>query len=311
VVERENDHVPVREPEISELRAFCLAAQFGSIGEAARAMHMSQPAMSKRLRTLETVAGTELLVRSPRGVTLTPTGEQLYSAAQRVLSSADTVNELIQSPASSASRTSVAKLGCSPTVAEQRLPQLLAEMSDTHTGLSVEVLTANSWVVRTLVNEGRMEVGVVAADSMTPSSDDLHEHDLWSDEVVVAVPFGHPWELNYEVDVEDFLQTGMIERDPWAHSSRLVTVALEQAGYPARANPRVQLGSTDAILLTANQLGVPALVSIESIPEGFFVRRVAGIRFERKLSMVWSGALAGLSRPAQLLSERLVELGEL
>jgi DNA-binding transcriptional LysR family regulator len=275
-------------------------------------MQISQPAMSKRLRTLETVAGTELLVRSPRGVTLTPTGEQLYSAAQRVLASADTVNELIQSPANtSLGRASVARLGCSPTVAEQRLPQLLAELSDTHAGLSVEVLTANSWVVRTLVNEGRMEVGVVAADSLTPSSDDLHEHDLWSDEVVVAVPFGHPWELNYEVDMDDFLATGMIERDPWAHSSRLVTVSLEHAGLPARTNPRVQLGSTDAMLLTANQLGVPALVSIESIPEGFFVRRVAGIRFERKLSMVWSGALASLSRPAQVLSERLVELGEL
>lgn len=268
--------------------------------------------MSKRLRTLETVAGAELLLRSPRGVTLTPTGELLYSAAQRVLASADTVNQLIQAPASSSvARTSVARFACSPTVAEQRLPKLLAELADAHFGISVEVLTANSWVVRTLVNEGRVEVGVVASDSLTPTSDDLHEHQLWRDEVVLAVPIGHPWELEYEVDLEEFLETSLIERDPWAHSSRLVTVVLERAALPPRASPRARLGNTAAMLATSKQLGIPALASIEAIPDGFFIRRVSGVNFERRLTLVWSGAQAGLSRPARLLSERLVELAEI
>src|ERR1700749_1103344 len=91
-------HVPVRDLEVGELRAFCAAATLGSIAEAARAMNVSQPAMSKRLRSLETVAGTELFERSSRGVTLTASGVQLYSAARRLLHSADSVQALIKAP---------------------------------------------------------------------------------------------------------------------------------------------------------------------------------------------------------------------
>src|ERR1700761_5301739 len=91
-------HVPVRDLEVGELRAFCAAATLGSIAEAARAMNVSQPAMSKRLRSLESVAGTELFERSSRGVTLTPSGVQLYSAARQLLQSADSVQALIKAP---------------------------------------------------------------------------------------------------------------------------------------------------------------------------------------------------------------------
>src|SRR3984957_14480287 len=87
-------HVPVRDLEVGELRAFCAAATLGSTAEAARAMSRSKPAMSKRLRALEHVAGAELFVRRGRGVTLTPAGVQLYSSARRLLRSADSVQAL-------------------------------------------------------------------------------------------------------------------------------------------------------------------------------------------------------------------------
>ena len=48
----------VRSPELSELRAFCAAVDLGSIGRAARLIQVSQPALSKRLKTLEAIAGT-------------------------------------------------------------------------------------------------------------------------------------------------------------------------------------------------------------------------------------------------------------
>ena len=48
---------PVRMADIAELRAFCAAADLGSLGRAARLLGVSQPALSKRLRTLEALAG--------------------------------------------------------------------------------------------------------------------------------------------------------------------------------------------------------------------------------------------------------------
>ena len=58
---------PVRSLDISELRAFCAAVDLGSLGRAARLLRVSQPALSKRMRTIETVVGTPLVERSRRG----------------------------------------------------------------------------------------------------------------------------------------------------------------------------------------------------------------------------------------------------
>jgi molybdenum-dependent DNA-binding transcriptional regulator ModE len=88
--------VLVRGPELAELRAFCAAARLGSIGQAARMLQVSQPALSKRLQALEAVAGTHLLTRSTRGVTLTASGSRLYAAAVALLREADSVEELMR-----------------------------------------------------------------------------------------------------------------------------------------------------------------------------------------------------------------------
>jgi DNA-binding transcriptional LysR family regulator len=88
--------VLVRGPELAELRAFCTAASAGSIGRAARLLQVSQPALSKRLQALEAVAGTRLLSRSSRGVTLTQPGSLLYAAAVRLLAEADSVETLMR-----------------------------------------------------------------------------------------------------------------------------------------------------------------------------------------------------------------------
>ena len=72
---------PVRSADVVELRAFCAAVDLGSLGRAARLLRVSQPALSKRLRTLEALAGAPLLERSPRGVTPTAAGTRLYLEA--------------------------------------------------------------------------------------------------------------------------------------------------------------------------------------------------------------------------------------
>src|ERR1700678_1313683 len=150
-------HVPVRDLEVGELRAFCAAATLGSIAEAARAMNVSQPAMSKRLRALEHVAGAELFERSSRGVTLTPAGVQLYSAARRLLRSADSVQALIKTAPAMPVR-----IASSPTIAELRLPQVLSELAGGEQGITAELISANSELVRELVRDGRCDLGIAS-----------------------------------------------------------------------------------------------------------------------------------------------------
>jgi DNA-binding transcriptional LysR family regulator len=86
---------PARGPGLAELRAFCAAVELGSLGRAARALHVSRSALSKQLRVLETLAGVRLLERSRRGVSPTPAGTRLYPAARRVLAQDETVGGLM------------------------------------------------------------------------------------------------------------------------------------------------------------------------------------------------------------------------
>ena len=149
---------PVRGPELSELRAFCAAVDLGSLGRAARVLHVSQPALSKRLRVLETLTGTRLLERSHRGVSPTPTGRRLYLAARRVLAEDEAVEELI---AGVVNDGVPARVAASPTMAESVLPGLLVEFEGRHERhLSVELTIVSSAIVRDLVREGRVDLGL-------------------------------------------------------------------------------------------------------------------------------------------------------
>jgi DNA-binding transcriptional LysR family regulator len=298
-------HVPVRDLEVAELRAFCAAATLGSIAEAARAMNVSQPAMSKRLRSLEHVAGAELFERSSRGVTLTQAGVQLYSAARRLLRSADSVQALIKTPP-----TMPVRIASSPTIAELRLPQVLSELA-TERALSAEMISANSELVRELVRDGRSDLGIASIDPYALYADGLEERIVWRDELVVVVPRGHPWELLEEIPAEDFAGTPVVQRDPWSNSSRIVSATLERLGFE-RMPPTAAIGSTAGVIAMSQATGTPALISIMAAranPEQQLeIRRVEGLRFGLEYALVWAGPMLDLRSEVQAVAGHIMHL---
>lgn len=76
---------PLRLPELSELVAIVAAAEEGSLAGAARRLHLTGPAVAKRVGNLETIFGVQLLERSERGVRPTPSGRDFVAAARRLL----------------------------------------------------------------------------------------------------------------------------------------------------------------------------------------------------------------------------------
>jgi DNA-binding transcriptional LysR family regulator len=300
-------HVPVRDLEVGELRAFCAAATLGSIAEAARAMNVSQPAMSKRLRSLETVAGAELFERSSRGVTLTAAGVQLYSAARRLLHSADSVQALIKAPGP----TMPVRIASSPTIAELRLPAVLSDLASREQGLTAELISANSGLVRELVRESRSDLGIASLDPYALHADGLEERIVWRDELVLVVPPGHPWEEMDEVPAEVFAATPVVQRDPWSNSSRIVTSTLERIGLE-RVPPTAAIGSTAAVIATARATASPALISILAArvnPEQRFeIRRVEGLRFGLEYALVWLGTMLDLRPEVQTVAAHIMHL---
>ena len=72
---------------LTRLASFVAVADELNFGRAARRLHISQPALSQRIRLLEQEIGTELLARSSRRVSLTLAGMRLFADARDLLRS--------------------------------------------------------------------------------------------------------------------------------------------------------------------------------------------------------------------------------
>ena len=281
----EKQHL-IRTPDIAELRAFCVAADLGTLGRAAIRLQISQPALSKRLRGLEAVAGTTLLERSSSGVTLTAAGRRLYPEARRLLDQAEIVEGLL---ASAQSDPDPIRLAASHTIAEFHLPgELVAYHADRAQHAPVELTIANSVVVRRMVAEGRASIGITAADPKMAEHDDLEVFHLLDDEVVVAVPEGHPWYRRKKIPQRLLLSTPLITRDPEAHNRRCVETALAERGLHL-APPLIEVGSTAVAKREALERSEPVLLSALALDEArdrLHRRPVEGLSFPREFVVV-------------------------
>jgi DNA-binding transcriptional LysR family regulator len=106
-----------------DLRYFVAVAQERHVTRAARALHVSQPALSKQIRALERQVGAELFRRLPHGVELTPAGEALVPHARRILEVADAAARDV---AATAHRLVV---GVSTTVGRGLLPAVRSRLT--------------------------------------------------------------------------------------------------------------------------------------------------------------------------------------
>jgi len=294
----------VRSVDLAELRAFCAAVDLGSLGSAARLLRVSQPALSKRMRSLEALAGAQLLIRSPRGIVATEAGERLYVEARKLLAQADAVEELM---AGLSNEDAPVRLAVSHTIAEFVLPRRLVQYEQLRgRHLSVELVIANSVVVRELVGAGRAEFGIAAAriGSPLPGVEQIHFCD---DDVVVAVPQGHPWAQLDSIEPDQLVREPLVVRDPSANTRQTVDEALAARGLTL-APALAEVGSTSAAKATAISEGAPVLLSGISVgrdDEGFVVKHVRGLDLRREFVLLM-GSQESLSPGARALVDHLL-----
>jgi DNA-binding transcriptional LysR family regulator len=239
-------------------------------------------------------------------VTLTPAGTRLYVEARKLLAQAEEVEALM---AGLRGEEQPVRLATSHTIAEYVLPGPLVEFEQKRERhLSVELVIANSLVVRELVREGRAEFGIAAVDAGAAPDGVLRELPFCDDAVVVAVPSGHPWEKLDAVPIDELVRTPMVMRDPSANTRRTIEAALEGRGL-ALAPPLAEVGSTSAAKATAISEGAPVLLSrlaVRGNGERLVERPVEGIDFARRFVLLM-GAHETLRPAARALIDHLVK----
>lgn len=82
---------------LEQIRYFVGVAEEGHVGRAARRLHVSQPPLSRQIRSLEDELGTPLFERTTRGMRLLPAGETFLAHARRIIAAVDDARDAVKS----------------------------------------------------------------------------------------------------------------------------------------------------------------------------------------------------------------------
>jgi DNA-binding transcriptional LysR family regulator len=242
---------------LNHLRVFRSVSETNSITEAARQLHISQPAASKQLAELETHLGVTLLERRPRGVRLTAAGEVLSRHARRLFQEEEAAEAALE--ALLGLELGHLSLAASTTIGSYIVPAVFGELHAAHPKVKLQLEIGNAARVEELVLGGQLDLGLSEG---TPLSESLHVEVFTHDRMILIAAPDHPLATQAQrgpLQAQVLETVPFIVRERGSGTREVVEAALEHHGL--HVAPVMSLGSTEAIKnAVARGLGV-ALVS--------------------------------------------------
>ncbi|RZL94640.1 MAG: LysR family transcriptional regulator [Variovorax sp.] len=220
------------QPDLSarQLRAFVALADQRNFTRAAQGCHLSQPAFSALIRTLEDTLGARLFDRDTRSVQLTAEGRLFEAAARRLLDDMQgAIGDLSDHVQRRKGRVSVAAL---PSLAAGWLPAILAEFMQAWPGISIELHDALSDACIAQLRSHQADFALAATGAGAASASDLRGRKLCSDLFHLVCRADHPLAKVSRLSARQLAPWPFIQMA--RHSS--VRQSLDAALHPLRLN---------------------------------------------------------------------------
>jgi DNA-binding transcriptional LysR family regulator len=141
---------------LRQIETFYWASRLQSFSAAAHQLNTTQPAISNRIRELETHLGLILFDRAGRSTSLTPEGRDFLDLAERFVELGD---ELVRKGRSQDSIRGILRIGAADTIALTWLPHLVAELSRQYPRLDVELHVDLSVHIQEKLSDGDLDIG--------------------------------------------------------------------------------------------------------------------------------------------------------
>lgn len=261
---------------VQQLQAFAEVADRCNFREAAAALNVSQPALSRTIRMAEEALGTRLFDRDTRRVALTPAGRELRPIAQRIL--AEFQGAFSDLAGFLAGRSGQVSVGAMPSIGVAVLPALMARFQAQYPQVGFTLVEAAAAPLLQAVDEGRVDIAV----TVRPEPDARLRYQHVMDDPFVLLcrrddPLAKPRSLSWRVfetrpwlaafpqssirPVTDavFLQQGLRVQAAITYPSVPAAGAMVHAGLGITALPRMALRLVASEGLVAVPLQRPSM----------------------------------------------------
>jgi len=211
----------------NHLQHFLAIADQGSLRAAASALGLSQPAVSKSLRALETALGASLIARNARGSTLTPYGDLLYARARLIGNELERVTDEIQQLAGH--REGHVALGASAMPSLLLIPEAMARFRARHKNVQLELMGGMPSVLLPRLLDGSLDF-VVGPRPVQKISDQIDTMPLLQIPSSIAVRRGHALERARSINA--FIDAEWVLSSSAAHTESALHAIFGKAGLP-------------------------------------------------------------------------------
>lgn len=239
--------------DLTSLDLFITIAEEGSLTRAAHLKHIAISAISKRISELEDQAGSQLLIRKARGVSLTPAGQSLLFYSRQLLK---TLNQLEHELADYATGIKGhLRIHAITSALSQFLPDDIARFTASYPDIEFDIEErVGSGVIRA-VADGRADLGIIAAHSRPGGLETLPYR---KDELTLVVPAGHVLARRKSVRFKEVLQHEFV--GPHLESSMHSLLTEEASKLGATLKLKIRISSFDCMCrMVSARLGIAIL----------------------------------------------------
>jgi DNA-binding transcriptional LysR family regulator len=234
-----------------QIRAFLTLAQMRNFTRAAESFHLSQPAFSAMIGSLEASVGARLFHRDTRNVELTTEGRVFEASARRVLQEFEAaLTEVRDHVERRRGRVSIAVL---PSLAAGWLPPVLAEFHRNYPGIEMRVADVLSEPAIERVRSGRADFGIVA---IAADNSELQTGAYCADRFHLVCRQDHPLATATKIKLKD------VAEQPFIYQVRnsIVSRYLEAARHPAPASSVIEVEQLSTVIgMVRAGLGITAI----------------------------------------------------
>lgn len=226
-----------------QLHIFYTVAEKGSFSAAAQALHMTQPAVTMQIQSLEDYFGTKLLVRSTKRIELSEAGRALMPYAERGI-------DLMRETESAMARFTHMlegrlQLGASLTIGEYVLPRLLGPFGQQYPHINIVLKVMNTAEILEQILHHQLSFGLVEAAVQHP---DMVMEPVMQDELKLIVPAEHPLTRQSEVHLQEVLDYPFVLREKGSGTRQVMEEELTRLQVDLDLVKTVMdLGSTGAV----------------------------------------------------------------